>query len=322
MGIKKNKRYFKGLRWPRVNRKHKDTVFRLLFGNDKAALLELYNAINHSHYTNPNDLIINTSDSAIFMGMRNDLSFIIDTRLNIYEHQSTDCKNIPLRCLFYVGNLYQQLVDEDKIYGNKLLKIPEPHFVVFYNGTDKLPEEVTYKLSDMYENASDNPELELTVRIININQGMNSALMKSCPNLSGYSTFVAKIREYNELYSLPVAVRMAVDFCIDHDILKDFFIKERKAVYMFSLFEYNQRKHMKYLEKEAREIGLEEGREEGRKEGRKEGLKEAALNTIRFGREDNLTNAQIRSLLKKAYDYDDNVIDELFFQIDGDDKNT
>ncbi|MBO6240328.1 MAG: hypothetical protein J6O61_05740 [Butyrivibrio sp.] len=273
MGIKKNKYFFRRLHWPIVNRKHKDTVFRLLFGSDKAALLELYNAINNSHYDDPNDLIINTLDSAIFMGMRNDLSFIIDTRLNIYEHQSTDCKNIPLRCLFYVGNLYQQLVDDTKIYGSKLLKIPEPHFVVFYNGTDSLPEEVTYKLSDMYENRSDNPELELTVKIININQGMNDNLMKSCKNLSGYSTFVAKIREYNEFYPLPIAVRMAVDYCIDRDILKDFFVKERKAVYMYSLFEYNQRKHMKYLEKEAREIGLEEGLEEGRKKGLEEGRK-------------------------------------------------
>ena len=189
----------------------------------------------------------------------------------------------------------------------------------------------------MYENASDNPELDLTVRIININQGMNSALMKSCTNLSGYSTFVAKIREYNELHSLPVAVRMAVDFCIDHDILKDFFIKERKAVYMFSLFEYNQRKHMKYLEKEAREIGLEEGREEGRKqgraegraegreEGREEGRKEAhekdALNTIRFGREDGLSNDIMRNLLKKAYQYDDSKINELFALIEAEEKD-
>ena len=257
MGIKKNKYFFRKFKWPWTNRKFKDTVFRLLFGNDKVALLELYNAINHSHYDNPDDLIINTLDNAIFMGMRNDLSFIIDTNLNIYEHQSTDCKNIPLRCLFYVSNLYQQLIDENHIYGNKMLKIPEPHFVVFYNGSDKLPEEITYKLSDMYENCSENTELELTVKIININLGMNDSLMQHCKNLCGYSTFVAKVREYNISHPLHIAVRMAIDFCIDHDILKDFFIKERKAVYMYSLFEYNKKGHMRVVREEA----LEEGRD-------------------------------------------------------------
>ena len=300
MGIKKNKIFFKKVKWPWANRKYKDTVFRLLFKNDKAALLELYNAINHSHYDNPDDLIINTLDNAIFMGMLNDLSFIIDTRLNIYEHQSTDCKNIPLRCLLYVSTLYQQLIDEDKIYGSKMLKIPEPHFVVFYNGTDKLPEEITYKLSDMYESDSSNPELELTVRIININQGMNNALMKSCKNLSGYSTFVAKVREYNDIYALPSAIRMAMDYCIDHDVLKDFFTKERKTIYMYSLFEYNQKGHMKVI------------REEGREEGREEAHEEDAINTIIFGYEDGLKDDAIRNRLKKSYKYDDKKIDELF----------
>lgn len=234
------------------------------------------------------------------MGMRNDLSFIIDTRLNIYEHQSTDCKNIPLRCLLYVSTLYQQLIDEDKIYGSKMLKIPEPHFVVFYNGTDKLPEKIIYKLSDMYESASNNPELELTVRIININQGMNNALMKSCKNLSGYSTFVAKVREYNDIYALPSAIRMAMDYCIGQDILKDFFTKERKIIYMYSLFEYNQKGHMKVI----------------REEGRNEAREESAINTILFGYEDGLSDEAIRKRLKTAYKYTDQTINDLFAKVD------
>ena len=88
MGNRIDKFIFTKLRWPWTNRKYKDTVFRLLFKKDRKALLDLYNAINHSHYENPDDLIINTLDNAIFMGMHNDLSFIIDTHLNIYEHQS------------------------------------------------------------------------------------------------------------------------------------------------------------------------------------------------------------------------------------------
>ena len=107
--MRKNKKTrFKRIKWPWANRKYKDTVFRYAFKNDKKALLELYNAINHSHYDNPDDLIINTIDNAIYIGMHNDLSFILDTHLNIYEHQSTKGTNIPLRCLFYVSTLYSQ----------------------------------------------------------------------------------------------------------------------------------------------------------------------------------------------------------------------
>ena len=181
MGIKY---VFKRLRWPWANRKYKDTVFRFLFEKDKEALLELYNAINHSHYKDPDALIINTLDNAIFMGMHNDLSFIIDTRLNIYEHQSTKCRNIPIRCLLYVSSLYSQLIDDDSIFRDKRLSIPEPHFVMFYNGVEKMPEETTYKLSEMYEKVSDNPALELEVKVLDINHGMNEALMRSCKKLN------------------------------------------------------------------------------------------------------------------------------------------
>nr|WP_297708386.1 hypothetical protein [uncultured Butyrivibrio sp.] len=193
------------------------------------------------------------------MGMHNDLSFIIDTRLNIYEHQSTKCRNLPLRCLFYVSSLYSQLIDEDKIYGDTLLQIPEPQFVVFYNGTDPMPEEMTYNLSEMYEDCSEEPALELKVKVLNINQGMNESLMHSCKKLSDYSIYVAKVREFSATQSLNKAIASAIDYCISHDILKDFLLRERKAVIMYSLYEYNKAGHMKVIKDEA----LEQGRIEG-----------------------------------------------------------
>ncbi len=259
MKKKKNIR-FKRIWWPWVNRKYKDTVFRLLFKNDKEALLELYNAVNHANYENPDDLIINTLDNAIYLGMRNDLSFILDTHLNIYEHQSTKGTNIPLRCLFYVSSLYSLLVDDDKIYGDKKLTIPEPHFVVFYNGTDSMPEESVYKLSDMYDNCSEAPALELNIKVLNINHGMNSSLMESCKKLNEYSIFVAKIREYSETLPLNKAVSRAIDYCIANDILKDFLMQERKAVTMYSLYEYNQAGHMKVIKEESFSDGEEHER--------------------------------------------------------------
>ena len=77
-----------------ANRNYKDTVFRMLF-SDKKNLLSLYNAVNSRDYTNPDDLEIVTLENAIYMGMKNDLAFIIDTNLYLYEHQSTYNPNMP-----------------------------------------------------------------------------------------------------------------------------------------------------------------------------------------------------------------------------------
>ena len=92
-----------------ANRNYKDTVFRMLF-SDKKNLLSLYNAVNSRDYTNPDDLEIVTLENAIYMGMKNDLAFIIDTNLYLYEHQSTYNPNMPLRDLFYISSEYQKML--------------------------------------------------------------------------------------------------------------------------------------------------------------------------------------------------------------------
>ena len=121
-----------------VNRNYKDTVFRKLF-SDRKNLLSLYNAISETSYTDENELEIVTLESAIYMGMKNDLAFIIDTNLFLFEHQSTYNPNMPLRDLFYISSEYQKLVDQKSIYSSVLLKLPEPHFIVFYNGSTTYP---------------------------------------------------------------------------------------------------------------------------------------------------------------------------------------
>ena len=93
-----------------ANRNYKDTVFRKLF-SDRRNLLSLYNAINGTAYTDETKLEIVTLENAIYMGMKNDLAFIIDTNLFLYEHQSTYNPNMPLRDLFYISGEYQKLVD-------------------------------------------------------------------------------------------------------------------------------------------------------------------------------------------------------------------
>ena len=177
-----------------VNREYKSTVFCMIY-RDKRKLLELYNAMNHSNYTDSEALEIVTLENAMYMSMKNDLAFIIDMHLYLYEHQSTYNPNMPLRDLLYVANEYQKLVHDASIYASTLVKIPAPRFVVFYNGKEKRPEQEVLKLSDAYHTDELDPELELKVTVLNTNSGNNKELMESCRTLREYSrnTFQQKL---------------------------------------------------------------------------------------------------------------------------------
>lgn len=131
------------------NRTYKATIFAMLF-EDKEHLLELYNAISGKHYTNPEMLEINTLENAIYMAMRNDISFLIDARLSLYEHQSTYSPNLPLRFLLYISALYSSMTREANLYGTKPIELPPPRFVIFYNGKVEQPDRQILKLSDLY----------------------------------------------------------------------------------------------------------------------------------------------------------------------------
>ena len=178
-----------------ANRKHKDTVFRMLY-SDKRAILELYNALNGTDYQNPDDLTVTTLENAVYMSMKNDVSFLLDERMTLYEHQSTWNPNMPLRDLLYIARLMEKSVNKKSLYQSEMIKIPAPHFVVFYNGKEKKPEDTTIKLSDAFLQKEEEPELELKVRYLNINQGCNQELMKRCRTLREYSEFVTRIRRY------------------------------------------------------------------------------------------------------------------------------
>ena len=186
-----------------VNRKYKDTVFRMLF-SDRKNLLSLYNAINETSYTDAAQLEIVTLENAIYMGMKNDLAFIIDTNLFLYEHQSTYNPNMPLRDLFYISGEYQKLVDRKSLYSSILLKLPAPNFIVFYNGKRKMPDRWTNCLSESYENQQGEPNLELKVVTININRDCNRKLMEQCRILGEYAQYVEKVRENAEIIAMSI----------------------------------------------------------------------------------------------------------------------
>ena len=245
-------------RVPRANRKYKDTVFRMLF-SDKENLLSLYNAINRSVYENPEDLEIVTLENAIYMGMKNDLAFIIDTNLFLYEHQSTYNPNMPLRDLLYISAEYQKIVDHKSLYSSVLQKIPAPYFIVFYNGTEKEEDRWENSLSEAYENLTGEPKLELKVITLNINEGYNKELMEQCQILREYAQYVGKVRKYRKVMKLDAAVEHAVDECIREGILKDFLQKNRVEVLKVSIFEYDQEEEEKKLRKAEFEAGYDTG---------------------------------------------------------------
>ncbi len=151
-------------------RQYKDNVFCLLY-RDKNNLLDLYNGLNDTNYTNVDDLTITTLKGGVYMKYKNDASFVFGQDLYMFEQQSSRNPNMPLRFLHYLSDVYKQMYNNSDLHRSTMLKIPVPHFVTFYNGKQPLEAESTLRLSDMYEKNIDCPELELIVRVININTG-------------------------------------------------------------------------------------------------------------------------------------------------------
>ena len=252
-----------------VNRNYKDTIFRMLF-SDRKNLLSLYNAINGTSYENPEELEIVTLENAIYMGMKNDLAFIIDTNLFLYEHQSTYTPNMPLRDLFYISAEYQKLVNKKSLYSSALQKIPAPNFIVFYNGEEKKEDRWENCLSEAYENLSGEPKLELKVVTLNINEGSNRELLEQCQTLREYAAYVARVRKYAKYMELEAAVKKTVDECIQNGILKEFLQRNKAEVIAVSIFEYDKEEEERKLRKAEFEAGEQRGIEKGIQKGRQE----------------------------------------------------
>ena len=239
---------------PQVQRKYKDTVFRLLF-KDRERALSLYNGVNGTDYKDAALLRYNILENAIFMNVHNDISFVIANQIQLYEHQSTVPANMPLRDLFYIADILQKTVADKTIYDSKPLMIPNPDFVVFYNGRDKTGERMELKLSDSFLIPTDSPKLELKVTVLNINKGMNEQLKEKCPDLKQYMQYVDKVRKYSKEMELRDAVIKAVDECIREDILKDFLMKQKAEVVKMSIYEFDEEREMRLIRESEREIG-------------------------------------------------------------------
>lgn len=245
----------------RIRRQYKDRLFQKVF-EDKKDLLELYNAVNGTAYTNAEELEITTLDDVIYLSMKNDLSFIISSTMNLYEHQSTYNPNIPVRGLIYFARLYEAHIKKQghDIYGHKQVLLPTPQFVVFYNGSEKHPDEVILKLSDAFEpRLLSEPVLECKARMLNINYGHNEKILKACRRLHDYSYFMKEVNTGLEKgMVLDEAIASAMDDCIEKNVLADILLKCKSEVFYMLLTEYDEKKHLRHVKEEGREEGREE----------------------------------------------------------------
>ena len=254
-----------------VKRDYKSRMFTMIF-RDKKELLQLYNAVGQRNYEDPELLTINTLENAIYMSMQNDLSFIIDSRLSLYEHQSTYNPNLPLRFLLYLSDLYEKMIVGKNVYGTKIIQIPAPKFIVFYNGKEERPEKEVIKLSEAYMVKDEEVSLELSVDVLNVNVGHNKELLRACKTLGDYAEYVHRVREYAKEMSIEEAVDRAIDECIREGILKEFLERNRAEARAMSIYEYDQEEHIRLEREDAFEDGRKVGKEEGREEGREEGI--------------------------------------------------
>ena len=277
----------------RTSRSVKDGMFRTLFKEDRKALLQLYNALNGTDYTDASALEIVTIENAVYIVMKNDLAFVLTDTLNLYEHQSTVSANLPVRFLLYLAEEYQMLIEgmEQSIYGRKQIRLPSPRCVVFYNGEEERPDRWELRLSDAFAareadpDGQSAPDAELRVQVYNINAGHNGELMEKCPVLAAYAEFTAVCRRYlAQGLERQKACAEAVEYCIRHDILRDFLRKNRAEVVGMLLTDFDAEKYERTIRAEGVEEGIEQGIEKGIEQGIEEGYLAAARRMLQAGK--------------------------------------
>ncbi|MDR2655326.1 MAG: hypothetical protein LBC56_04525 [Oscillospiraceae bacterium] len=259
-----------------TNKKYKDSLFVTIF-KEPAKMLELYNALSGNNFPPDTPIEPATLEDVLFMDRVNDLAFVLADRLVVLiESQSTVNYNMPLRLLIYIGRVYEKILDNSAMYRSRLMKIPKPEFYVLYNGLDKFDDMKTLRLSDAFKELPGMTNragglLELEVTVINVNSGHNPEIIQKSESLSGYSEFVAKVREYQAAgHSLDEAAELAVKYCISHGIMQEFLLKISSEVLNMLTAEFDMQLAKKIWEEEAREEGREEGWAYGRAEGRAE----------------------------------------------------
>ncbi len=237
-----------------INKKYKDRLFCLLFGNAeyKENILSLYNALCHTEYKSIEDIKIYTIDDVIYIQMKNDVSILLDSFLHLWEQQSTFNPNMPIRGFMYFGKMYDRYITENEksLYGRTLTKIPTPRYTVLYNGIEKQPDVIKLRLSDAFMVPDISGDFEWTATMINLNDGQNDELLDACRPLKEYMILINEIRKNSEIMEFEQAVDYSVCYCIENNILKEFLQKHRSEVVDVCITEYNEKTFIDGMRKE------------------------------------------------------------------------
>lgn len=236
------------------NRKHKDSIFTDLFYSDVSAkenLLELHNALYNTKYSDPEVINLIGLEDVLFQNFKNDVAFSVDgRRIVLSEHQSTVNPNMPVRDLLYIAREYEKVIPVRNRYKTTLVPIPTPQFLVFYNGARDQPVEQILKLSDAFIEPEEGLNLELIVRVININPDKHHEMLEKCNVLREYSLFVEETRRYSKDEH---QLERAVNECIKKGILAEYLSRKSSEVINMLMAEYSYETEMEVLREEARE---------------------------------------------------------------------
>jgi hypothetical protein len=288
-----------GTTMPNAKRNYKDSLFTDYF-SDKRRLIDAYNAIAGTNFPETAEVRFETLENVLFGTIRNDIAFTIEGRyVVLIEHQSTINGNMPLRLLLYIARVYERIIPQRALYARAVRHIPAPEFIVIYNGKEPYPERKTLRLSDAFFTEGAPANLELTVTVLNINEGNNEEVLQKSKALSDYAAFVSLVNRLQDDDGLVLgeAIEKAVHLCVKRGIMGAYLETQGSEVRNMLITEFDMDEYREVIREEAREEGLAAGREEGlaegiaagreeglaagREEGIKEGIKESRADIAR-----------------------------------------
>ena len=268
------------------NREYQDSVFVHYFTHYLEKLLILCKALDSSITSEDIELI--KLENTLYTGIKNDISCKVGNRLIfLIEHQSTVNENMPLRFLEYIGRIFELILEVRDRYARLLIKIPTPEFYVFYTGSENLPAVHELKLSDAFIAEVEKPQLELIVKVINLNSKENAELLKKTPDLKEYTEFVNVVKEFKLKYGNN-GYDKAIRYCIKNNILKDYMASNAKEVESMLVAEYNYDMDIQVQREECYKKGMLEGMQNGILKGKKEGIIKGMLKGLQKGKKEGI----------------------------------
>ena len=258
---KKNKNYndieVMRIETAHLKRNYKASLFTSYF-SELPNLVGLHKAITGEDVAE-SSIKLTTLDEAIMSSIKNDLSYDIgNTKMVLAEHQTTESENIPIRMFLYLAEIFKRdpEISSNAIYRKKRISLKMPIFVELYNGFDDVPLISDQHLSDAFSKGDATPSVDLTVKVININYSMKSEILNTSKSLNDYSYYTYRTETNRQNGMSPnEAVRESTNYCINHDIMKDYLTRHKEEVFDMYALQWN--------EEDAKRVWKEEGYEDG-----------------------------------------------------------